>query len=794
MAVDAGTIFSSVRIRLDKLDEDLKGVYARLNQLEGSAKKNQKSFGDFFKSINVLGVSAVAGLAVAFKKASDFMQGSVDVSIAAQETYSKFGVVFGDIKGSAEAAAKSFADSFDLASVTAKQLLGDTGNILTGFGATQQQALELSVQMNTLAADLASFTNVQGGTATASHALMSAMLGEREQAKQLGIVIREVDVQQRLAEKGQQGLTGEAKNLATAQATLELATEQAKNAMGDYARTSESAANINKRAEESTKKLQVALGTGLAPVATITAKLFGTIAEKLAEIIEQSNTYRDAVAAEKEGNATIEQRILLLGREIEKQREILRQGQETVAFYEDTAAGKAIQERIDGLVREKAALADSLRYQGKAGEEAEKAAIAAARRAQDEKARNDALKADLELVAEHYENTEEGKRAALEKELAVWQKYKETAEKTGPKVEAIIAEITDKLRKMNEVDSLTLALAQARRDARKAEAQERAAADRDLLATTEEYQQKLEERGKSEQDLIQIERERRLATIEAADADIVYTDMAREAVNEYYDAIADEAAWNSFKANATAAMTSAQQLFSALSQYIITLAKQQADSRIAELDRELQQELYNKGLAEAATVEQYEAELQAAIAAGDEERIAEAKSNLEKAKIEEEYAKKKAEVQYKYELLSWKLKLLAGTANAAQAVVGALSAPPFWPINAPFVAAATAAGALQVAAINAAKPVKQKFEYGGIVPGSSYTGDRVTVGVNSGEMILNAEQQARLFGLASGSGGGGGAGLPARIVVQLNDRVLADAVVTLVNDRQYLISSGSIKR
>jgi hypothetical protein len=47
-----------------------------------------------------------------------------------------------------------------------------------------------------------------------------------------------------------------------------------------------------------------------------------------------------------------------------------------------------------------------------------------------------------------------------------------------------------------------------------------------------------------------------------------------------------------------------------------------------------------------------------------------------------------------------------------------------------------------------------KFEDGGIVGGSSYTGDRMNAQVNSGEMILNRKQQANLFAMANGGGGG----------------------------------------
>lgn len=52
-----------------------------------------------------------------------------------------------------------------------------------------------------------------------------------------------------------------------------------------------------------------------------------------------------------------------------------------------------------------------------------------------------------------------------------------------------------------------------------------------------------------------------------------------------------------------------------------------------------------------------------------------------------------------------------------------------------------------------------KFASGGIVGGTSYRGDRLSVNVNSGEMILNRIQQRRLFdAISSGSIGGSGGG------------------------------------
>ncbi|MBQ6409764.1 phage tail tape measure protein [Candidatus Saccharibacteria bacterium] len=61
------------------------------------------------------------------------------------------------------------------------------------------------------------------------------------------------------------------------------------------------------------------------------------------------------------------------------------------------------------------------------------------------------------------------------------------------------------------------------------------------------------------------------------------------------------------------------------------------------------------------------------------------------------------------------------------------------------------------------------FATGGIVGGNSFTGDKVLTRVNSGEMILNEAQQARLFAIADGresAGNGGAVTINQNITVQ----------------------------
>ena len=84
-------------------------------------------------------------------------------------------------------------------------------------------------------------------------------------------------------------------------------------------------------------------------------------------------------------------------------------------------------------------------------------------------------------------------------------------------------------------------------------------------------------------------------------------------------------------------------------------------------------------------------------------------------------------------------------AKSGEAVANATASGAKLPF--PASIAAIAAG---VAAVVAALAMISGFATGGVVGGTSTTGDKKFVRVNSGEMILNRQQQARLFGLIEG--------------------------------------------
>jgi len=129
---------------------------------------------------------------------------------------------------------------------------------------------------------------------------------------------------------------------------------------------------------------------------------------------------------------------------------------------------------------------------------------------------------------------------------------------------------------------------------------------------------------------------------------------------------------------------------------------------------------------------------------------------------EEQYEKKKIQIEkeaaqktYEIEMAQWTANIVTAAANTALAVSEALakSGNPY--VGIAMAAVMAVAGAAEEAAIIANKPVKPSFETGGIVPGSSWSGDHVQANVNSGEAIFTQKQLWNMYKTVTGATAGG---------------------------------------
>lgn len=272
----AGSIVGSLVLDKTKWTQSVTGVKTDTKAMGGMSDKMAAGFAKAGKAMTIAGLAIVGIMGSMVKKASD-----------AEETYAKFGTVFKNVIGDAETAASDLADSYGLSTIASKDMLAATGDLLTGLGVSSGAALDLSEKTQQLAVDLASFTNFSGGAKGASEALTKAMLGERESIKSLGIVITEEMVKEKLLADGKKDLTGLAYKQAAAEATLEIAMGQSKNAIGDYERTSGSFANQTRLLKARLEDVAVTLGTKLLPIAT-------QMVTKITEVVKKVAAWTDA--------------------------------------------------------------------------------------------------------------------------------------------------------------------------------------------------------------------------------------------------------------------------------------------------------------------------------------------------------------------------------------------------------------------------------------------------------------------------------------------------------------------
>lgn len=282
MATGIGSLMATLGLDSADFRKGLKRSDEALGKWDKSLQKKSRSLKKFGNTLSGVGKGMTAAItlpvvglgAAMLKSAAD-----------AEETRNKFNVVFGNIATEAQASQKTLQDSFDLSASASQKLLSNTGDLLTGFGFTQKEALKLSTEVNSLAVDLASFANVEGGAEAASEALTKALLGETESAKALGIVIRQGTTEFKEQVAAMMETKGVTEQQAKSMVILNEAMKQSKNAIGDYERSQDSLTNQQRALTSDFHDMAVELGAILIPAAQ---KLVGIVRELVAKFQELS--------------------------------------------------------------------------------------------------------------------------------------------------------------------------------------------------------------------------------------------------------------------------------------------------------------------------------------------------------------------------------------------------------------------------------------------------------------------------------------------------------------------------
>jgi len=353
-------------------------------------------------------------------------------------------------------------------------------------------------------------------------------------------------------------------------------------------------------------------------------------------------------------------------------------------------------------------------------------------------------------------------------------------------------------------------------------AEKQLATDQKQIDSATSYQQKLEDMGKTELELIEIQRRRAIAAALASGASARVINENIDAINEYYDALEETTAEDAAIAKTKKMAQDIKDIWDDLSGSLASLFSAIYDDKLDALEDQLKAELEAAGLQEKTASELAEAELadaratsekeialiqkrlDAAKEAGDEQaailiqqQIDEANARateieedkqaaVDKANIEEEYEERRKQIQYEAAMVQWKLQMAQAVADAAMLALNGFLTKPFIPAGLIAGGVATAQGALQISAVTMAKP---KLATGGIVL-PQMGGRDVTLAENGyPEMALNSGPSGQeLMGMFAQqivdkmNGNRSEGRQPIVVQVVVNRKVLSETVVDDINN------------
>lgn len=255
-----GTAFIEVTPDLDnfgrsvsqQVDRD-RGIFARAGSTIGSVMGSAIRAG-------VLGAGAAVGLGAILAKES------IEAASSVEESTSRLRVVLGDAADEIEDFARGAARSIGLSRRETLEVTGQFANMAQQIGYTTEDAAAFSIEMTTLASDLASFHNAD--ITQVLEAQAAAFRGEYDAVQRFVPTINAAAVEQQALAMGLANTTSELDAQDRALATQALLLQGAGAAMGDFARTQDSLANQQRTLNSLWDDAKVALGERLLPVAT----------------------------------------------------------------------------------------------------------------------------------------------------------------------------------------------------------------------------------------------------------------------------------------------------------------------------------------------------------------------------------------------------------------------------------------------------------------------------------------------------------------------------------------------
>lgn len=241
----------------------LSGFLSRLDVIGDIAS------GQFLANMAVNGINSII----------DGVTGSIDESIGLAsdlvETQNVVDVTFEDSASTINKWAQEALNAYGITETKAKQYSSTLGAMLKSMGIADDQVLQMSMDMAGLAADMASFYNLDHDTAFEK--IRSGISGENEPLKALGINMSVANLNAFALEKGMNKAFDKMTQAEQATLRYQYLLEATKDAQGDFARTGDSFSNEMRKLQTNLDRIKTEFGKGLLGVVTPAISLLNNV-------------------------------------------------------------------------------------------------------------------------------------------------------------------------------------------------------------------------------------------------------------------------------------------------------------------------------------------------------------------------------------------------------------------------------------------------------------------------------------------------------------------------------------
>ena len=264
---EGSTQVNNYQVKVNKANTQLQQLEQELTQNEAAMRnlgtttesvgKKLEGIGgkiaDVGNKMKWLSAGAAAGLGAMFNAASDL-----------NENLNKTEVVFGDLSQDIEAWSKTTLQSFGIAQSSALEMTAFFGDMATSMGLTTEQAAQMGKELVGRAGDMASFKNVS--LDVAQNGLAAIFTGQAASLRKFGIVMTEANLEAYAMANGFNKQYSEMDQAEKVMLRYQFVMDATKNSAGDFANTSDGAANSVRIAQESLKEAASTLGQEVIPL------------------------------------------------------------------------------------------------------------------------------------------------------------------------------------------------------------------------------------------------------------------------------------------------------------------------------------------------------------------------------------------------------------------------------------------------------------------------------------------------------------------------------------------------